>query len=311
MAELFSTNRRLSRYAYIIVAVLWMAYVMLTVFDPHPSLGRFHLSGANTFLLDTSILVPVLAVWLLAAQGVIRFRAYARLIQNSHEGPSFSLICNGLVLLLAYLISLGLLGAIVPFFEDSPFLNTVIVLKNHLPAITSLLAFIYIYLGSVRLSRIPGLTISATSKLVPTALFLVAATAFTIAFSVSPTETLVQDNGIRLYAVSQNLLLFTLVLPYLCAWLLGLHAALNIADYARGVKGKIYRQALKGLVKGIIATIIFTVVLQLFYVATPIISNLNLGSFLAIIYVIVFLYGLGAYYISAGSKRLAFIEVAK
>lgn len=312
MIALLSKARwKYAPHIYVLVMLAWLVYVALSLVAGASAPNPYHLSHDSLYLIDLTIFVPVLAIWLMAARGAIHLTSYARLIYKSPEGQGLQQIAVGVMVLLAYLVMIGLLGSIVSYFHASSYIKPLVILKNQMPAGLALIAFLYLYLGSVSLCRSSKAEVQSRDKVLPTGLFLLAAAAIAWGFSGSDTDSLMQANGTPLYVAPHNLLLFTLVMPYLFSWLLGLHASLNILDYAQNVNGTLYRAALGSLAKGIMTTVIFIVALQLFTVGTPIISQLNLGGILLVVYAIILLYGVGAYYITAGSRKLTLIEVAE
>lgn len=301
------TNWPYTRLAYITVIVLWVIYVLLTFFSPQQVNPRFNLSGSTIGLLRLSFMVPLLAIWLIALGGVITFKNYARLIQGSAESRAIDLIANGLLWTIAYLLLASVIGPTVPYLINSPYLSTVLTIRNHLPMLASFIGFWLIYAGSHRLRQIANFS---TWTWMPSLIFILYAAfavVFTYYFITSPIVT--DGNGIPLYSQSREVVLFTLVLPFLAAWFAGIFASINVAKYARHTKGIIYRQVFRDLVRGILTAVAFGVLVQVLTLGSRFITQLNLPGLLAVIYALLVLYGLGFWFIRRGARRLTQIEV--
>ncbi|HSX01188.1 MAG TPA: hypothetical protein VLF67_03005, partial [Candidatus Saccharimonas sp.] len=109
----------------------------------------------------------------------------------------------------------------------------------------------------------------------------------------------------------RELLLFTMLLPYLLGWFLGLLGAINISRYARQVRGTLYRQALGYLVVGIMGVIGFAVTVQILTLATRFLLGFSLPRLLFTIYILLVLYGLGFWLVRLGARKLTRIEVVQ
>lgn len=293
--------------SYLIIALCWVAYAALNLLAPHTTSLRYQLGPTQTLLLQISIFIPVLLIWLIAIRGANAFKAYSQLLKGSPESAAIRLIADGLVCTLIYLVSTALAGAMMPFLVDTTWYDLGADIHNHLPAWVALVAFTLLYQGSRALSRIAPFRTWTPATVV----LLIGYGLFTIiivqAFlSISPAEATA-----AVYALPRRVLVFTMLLPYLLGWFLGLLAALNISRYAHLVKGTLYRQALRYLVLGILSVIVFAVVTQVLALASRFVVGFDLVRLLFTVYVLLALYGLGFWFVRLGAHRLARIEVVK
>lgn len=303
------TNWPYTRLAYILVILVWIAYVLLTFFSPQQANPRFNLNGSIVSILRLSFMVPLLAIWLIALGGVITFKNYARLIRGSTEARAIDLIANGLLWTIAYLLLASLLGATIQYLTSSPYLPTAQTIRNHLPMLASFIGFWLIYAGSHRLRRMASFSTWTWFPMIVFILYTAFAAAFTYAFISSPATT--NGNGITIYGQPREVILFTLVLPFLFAWFAGIFASINVAKYARHTKGVIYRQVFRDLVRGILVAVAFGILVQILTLGSRFITQLNLPGLLAVVYALLVLYGLGFWFIRRGARRLTQIEVIK
>jgi hypothetical protein len=296
--------------AHGVVIALWLGYAILTFMAPASHDARIEgLPGWEIVAIRLSIILPILIIWLVALRGAITFKYYARLIGQSPEGAGLNNIANGLLCTLIYLIASSLTGSLMPFFVGSHWLESAVAIRNHLPVIITFIAFLLLYTGSHQLRNIAGVATWNRATTLILILFAVVSAGFTLAFVTSP--VIYDSRGVPSTVTPKSILLFTLILPYLASWFMGILATLNIARYARGVKGIIYRQALRDLIRGILAIIFFGMLLQFLTVLSRFLSNLGLGQLLLLVYVILGSYALGFWFVREGAKKLTRIEVAQ
>lgn len=297
---------------YFWVVVTWLSYAALTLFNPHKGSAKYNLTASQTNLLQLTIVVPILAIWLVAAYGVTRFRRYAQMIKDSPDGAAASTISSGLVLLIVYLLFSTLISSLAPYAAGTSWANFAVILKNQLPILIALSAFSLTYWGSYKLVSLGGEPSWSKMRII---LFLIPycvfAVLFTWVFYLNPDLHGIAPNGLPAFVLDSQALLFTYVIPYLIIWFLGCLTALNIRRYSLNVKGTIYRSAFFNLVIGIISVVLFTIMLQLFSAASATLNNLNLASILLLVYIIIILDAVGYAFIALGAKKLSQIEEAK
>jgi hypothetical protein len=284
--------------------------VLLSLYSPSSTADRlYHLSQFHRFALQLTIVVPLIIIWFVALWGAITFRTYANIIQGSPESRGLSLIANGLMWLLVYLVTLSLGGVLLPYFAQTSWVNTFVVLRNHLPVISSLIGFGLLCLGSLRLRVSTPFRVWTRGALVLVLLMSALAGVFVWLFLM--TESPLPRNGVPAYVLSKETLVFTLVLPYCWSWFLGLLAALNLTRYARRVNGIIYRQAIRDLAWGVAGAVVMVASIQLITLSSRFLTRLELGALLLVVYVLLAICAVGFLLVRSGARKLTRIEVVR
>lgn len=307
------TSHRIGLRYYAIVVIGWLVYAALTIKAPSGAgVRHYHISSFQLTVIQTTIIVPVLVIWLIATYGAARLRRYADIIAGSADGGAIRMIALGTFMLLLYLITSGLVGALPAYFVDSRWLHVMVALKNYLPMVVAFIAFAYAYIGSLRLMRLVKLPVWDSKRLwgllIPYTIF---AGLFTWAFYANTSLHAPGPNGIPPFALSSTILLFSYVIPYLVMWFIGCISVVNIWRYAKTVRGSIYRSTLVDLTKGLSFVLLFTIIVELLIVSGPFLAKLNLTPLLLLIYVILILDAIGYLFIARGARKMTKIEVVQ
>jgi hypothetical protein len=300
-------NRRLTwpykSAFYIAVAALALAFVTLT----YVTRDSGH-NNSESWLLRISITFPELIIWAVATISAVRFKQYAYSIKNGEDGRALNLIANSFLLLVLYVILLSSGNAVSRLFINSPSLKTAVTISNYLPLAVVLLSSVSIYMGSVRLNKIAQARPWQPKKLiVPIIALVLLLLIYAWQFYEAVPKMHVTD-GLPRFTQSAGVLLITYVLPHILLWVLGLIACLNIARYALGAQGVIYRTLFRNLYRGLVLVYVCIFTAQLI-----IISPINLEKFslwLAIAYLVLLLAIFGFGLIYKGAQQLEGIEKA-
>ena len=296
---------------YLLVGVLWLAYAALSIWTPTTASNPnpYHLTTLTKDLLVLTIVIPMLVIWLVAVRGALAFQRYARLIKGSPEAPALTLIAQGLMWLVGFMIVFILVGAITPHLTKESWFPAVVVIRNHLPAYVALVSATLLYLGSQRLQSFTRTATWTAGTILLFIIFALFTIVFTATFTTGNLSSSSSDLLIR--TIPKTGLIFTLIIPYVLSWLLGILACVNILKYAREVNGIIYRSALRWLVLGIFSVLLFGILIQVLTLVGRFFTGLSLAPILATLYIIVVLYGAGFWFIQAGTRRLAKLEVVE
>jgi hypothetical protein len=110
------------------------------------------------------------------------------------------------------------------------------------------------------------------------------------------------------YHLSMELLIITIIVPYLYGWLVGLLCAYQLRLYAKTVKGSLYRQAVRQFANGIAISIAGSIAIQ--FVNTALAQRLNksLGIVLLVDYLLLIIVAVGLGLMALGTKKLQKIE---
>ena len=294
---------------YGVPVVAWLVYVVLVLLGPATSAVTQPVDQTTLNLIRLSFALPLLVIWLIAARSAARFHHYAGLIKGSAEGKAFRSVTHGLLGLLGYVIVLVILARLAPLFANTSFLNPTIFIKNHLPVVVALGAFALLYLGSARLLATVSVRPVRYRSDMAWLGFVAFAALFAAFFYSHPIAT-VNADGIPQFVVGRRFLMFSVIVPSLLSWALGIKAGLNLLDYAREVKGSIYKASLRRLAIGLYVSIAFIILVQLLVLNSSLVSGLGTGWVLVILYSFLAAYGAGAWLIARSAKRLTLIEVA-
>jgi hypothetical protein len=299
-------SRLNGKLAFVIVGEAWLVYVFLSAFAP--TAQTFGLAWWQLRLVQLTVSVPVLIIWLVAAYGAVRFKDYTVMIRGSKDGAALSRITDGLLIIVGSTILQSFLNLLQRYAVGTPLLEPMVFLDNHIPVVLSLIALGYIFSGSAKLSRIVDKPISARQMLTVLVPFTVTAALFAVFYYTNVTYSV--TNGVPNYVVPGKTPFFTVALPYLVVWLLAALSLLNIANYIINVKGPIYKAALRRLAWGIVAVVTFTVLTQLLTVTAGVWQGLSLSAILLVVYALLIAYSVGFILIAWGARRLVRIEAA-
>lgn len=307
--EIMTKRRERIYFLFFIAASIYLILTFMAPLAPN----RFGLDTAKTHLLQATIVLPVVAVWLTAVFGAERFRSYSNTIKKHRDGQAFNKIAVGVALLVISFIGNGTFGALRAWARRDGWIEGFTITANYLSAFLPLLAFGLMYIGSVELRRL--IKKKTSDRLSNTILMLVLGAVAVLHISTlmnyeyrNSTPDPATYNS---FYLSDNLILLTLALPHLIAWGMGMKAAVNIWKYQQQVKGVIYRFALFRLALGTLLVTGFSVTLQMLIAFSTYFSSASLASILVVLYVIILFYAAGFLVIASGAKRLTAIEKVK
>ena len=305
MEKVLSKSR--GRMAFYAVGLVWLMYALLTMFGPR--VNNYDVSPTVFVLVQLSVVLPVLAIWLTAAYGAVKFKSYSKLIETSPDGRALSLVTTGLILLVIGLISQSVLGAFPRYAVGQPWLPVVVFMRNHLPLLISITSSILIFVGSYRLVKLVKNSPNYRRN-IALALggYLLAAAWLAQFFYTHLSHTV--SGGVPNFALPGAWPFYTMALPYLLIWGLGVLSVVNIGTYTSNVKGAIYRSALRYLASGLMTVITFAMALQMLTFANSAVLKLSFGAIVALVYLILIVYALGFVLLAMGARRLVRIEAS-
>ena len=299
--------------AYTVLVVVWLVYAGLSLLAPvNKSLERYHISVHQYHLLRATIYLPLLFIWWAVLFGALRFNRYAQMVAGTPEGQGFKKIALGLWVLLASIIVPSFVAFIASFNPDSVIVEKyVAITRNYLTVILYLVAFWQILQAARVLSGSVeggGLTAQRARPMVIAVLVLLSAVYVGLVFN-NEFRTFSNDPIIKpVYYLPDLLILLTVIIPYIFAWLWGSLAVLHIAVFARKVPGTIYRKAFRSVACGLVIITVFLIMVQLISQARGFFSQASLPIVLGIIYILLIVIGIGYVSIARGARALATIE---
>lgn len=298
-------KKKLYVWSFLALTLLYAALSLGLPSDPKV-LEKYQLTQTHAHLVNLTLVVPLTLVWLSALYGFLRFKHYTAAILESNEGRPFSQLSSGLMILAYSLPLLAIVSLLSSFYAyhhpDS--LRTVTVFKNYANLSFPIAAFVLISKGAkglikthkvkaFRQKRNAGLL--ATITMSSTYIWLI-------------TTRPITPTGDTAYFLPNWLVIFTLAIPYLFIWILGINAALDLYWYKAMVRGTVYKSAIGSLARGIAAIVVVSVCIQVITTSTAGLTRLKFTPLLAIVYALIFLYALGYGWVALGAKKLKQIE---
>jgi hypothetical protein len=298
---------------YILVAAAWLVYAFLTFTAPITETSKkLGLTQPVFDLLRITIALPLLLIWLAAVYGALHLKRYAQSIKEGLDGQSLHKISTGLFILAFSMILSSLLGNVRSInIYNSSVVSTITIISNYLNAFAPLLAYFLIFSGSAKLLQ--NTNIKAVDlghkimALLPLALF--AAVYIWLTFTNPNRQVPATNDSAAAYYLSDPLIVVTIMVPVILAWVLGVLSVVNIYSYMKNVPGLIYKQSLKYLAFGIVGVVSASILTQaLSALGSARLMGISLGWLLGLVYVLLTVIALGYVLIAIGSKKLSKIE---
>lgn len=273
----------------------------------HVSQSLYHLSDKQYKILVFVVLLPVIAIWAVAFYGYARIKEYASLIHNAPEGKAFQYVANGMMWLAWGLPIPALISLVVTGIANSHpgFYAASVIVTNYANLLVPVVALHILSTGSRTLLEQTKLRITnrSTKLLVFSFVLLGAVYCYYVFRNLHG-----HANSDNPYYLPSWLLLFTVVVPYLYAWFVGLLAAYEIRLVSRHSQGVLYRRGLQLLSMGLLVTVSSSIGLQYLRSILPRNGRLSLGYTLLLIYAILVVIAVGYALLAAGAQRLKRIE---
>jgi hypothetical protein len=274
--------------------------------DPD-TLQRYQLTELKAKLLNLTVIVPLMLIWLTALYGFISLKQYANKVAGSKEGRAFRYLSLGLMVLAFSLPLNSLIATCAQQITNSHgnLLVPTTIIRNHVVLILSLVAFFLLVKGALELAKtvkrrdaasVPGSYIVGLLSLSAIYGWLITS---------RPLNHGIQEKA---YFMPNWLLIFTLVIPYLLAWKAGAWATYYLYTFHKSVKGIVYKSAFKDLAWGIGVVVSISILIQLITTSSAQLSRLNLTPILLIIYGLLLLYAVGFGLVARGAKKLKRLE---
>ncbi|MDQ3094085.1 MAG: hypothetical protein M3Q70_02825, partial [bacterium] len=232
-------------YAYVVFVVIYAALTLLPAPDPE-AIIRYNLTPLSLRLLQMTIIIPVALIWYTALYGYSKLGIYNNLIKGTKDGIPVSNITKGIGFLTLSLPITSILGQILELWSRSnlTFTEEAVIITNYLNMVLPIAAFIFISNGAsglVHLAR-KRTSLKLANLTVLCGMFLGVAYFYLL---IRAPGTIYES-----YYLPLGTVLFTLVLPYMFMWFLGLRAAGEIYLFSQKSAGVIYREAWRRLAIG-------------------------------------------------------------
>lgn len=299
------------KQAYILLGILVLIYGYLTFgLPPDPrTLAIYKISEAKSRLVSLSVAAPLIAIWSLAFYGFSTFKEYARSIHKSPDGVALSKISNGLMVLAVSLPVSSILSSSMNLYSRThpDFRQTALVVSGYFTIFVYLAAFIIMANGSRRLLKITKRNFDFADQLLAIFGFFVISGLYiymTLRNTWSAPATAVN----LVHVVPTQLVVATIILPYIFIWFSGFLAAARVSLFRLLVQGVIYRQSLRNLSLGIGLVVIGSIASQFFGSIGTTILKLSLSKILLIVYLLLAIIAAGYTMIAFGARKLKKFE---
>lgn len=288
------------------VFVIMYGLLLMLPAPAQETLDKYHLTASSARLLNLTIIVPLAVVWFTAFYGYSKLDTYRRLIANTKDGQQVTRLRSGFLVLALGLPVSSILNRLLDLWAlDNPSAEPAsIILKNYLGITVPLLAFTFISWGAHGLANL--------TRKYPSQRSLNAIQFLTLSLGLTYVYLIARAPGTiaEVYHLSIAPFLFTIILPYTFMWFLGLMAAYEIYLYSRRAKGIVYRKSWRLLSYGMVAIIIFSILLEYLGTLSEQLESLSLSWLLILIYVLLVLWAGSYILVALGAKRLMKIEEA-
>lgn len=295
-------------YVWSFIALVALYALLALSLPPDPeTLVKYNITAAQARLLSLTIVVPVVAIYFAAFYGAFRFKQYSEIIKGTTEGRPYSQLSNGLLVLAFSLPIISIFASTLAYVEvrNPSSVPAATIFMNYLRLAFPLVAFTLIARGAEGLIA----TIKTKKSSDHPQLSILGTVALSSVFTWLVINRPITENAREMpYHLSNWLIITTLVIPYLFIWCRGLRAMYHLNKYREKVKGKVYRQALGSLAKGIGAVIVIGILMQMLTTISVRLSRLNLTPLLLMLYVLIMLYAVGYIWVARGANKLKRFE---
>jgi hypothetical protein len=288
---------------FVLLTVIVYALTLTLSADPR-SLAFLHISKTTFHVLIDTLLLAETALWYASFYALSKLWEYTKYLKGSREGKAFMGITIGMGILAIGLILSSILSLIFSHITASHagFYNAATIINHYLSLLVAFGAFIFIGNGAHALASTTKAKINLNIFRAFTVVFIVLAVIFT--------RTLMRANfyNTNPYFLSTDLLIFTIIIPYLFVWFTALLSSYDFWIYSRNVHGLLYRQALAQLSYGIAITTLGFIGSQFLTAAIGGRATLSLGFVLIFLYALLAIFAAGLGLIAVGTKKLKRIE---
>lgn len=292
---------------------LTLSYITLAVFlptDPN-TLVKYDLTETQARLLNLTVLIPLVAIWLAALYGYVRFKSYALLVRDSPEGRPLSRLADGLGILAFSLPITAVLGSVFNYLaaQNPDLLPLAALVRNYSRLLFSLGSFLLLAWGAAALLRTvkpvrePNRHVSSYAVLA----IILLSSLFTWLIIARP---LPADVASSTYHTPNWVIILTLAVPYLFAWYQGAAACYRLYLYKSRVGGTLYKQVFGNLAIGIGTVVATSVLIQFILTLSVRLNRLDITPVLAIVYLLLIFYAVGFGLVARGAKKFKKFEEA-
>lgn len=293
---------------YILLGIIYLLLAAALPVDAQAS--QIHrLTSGQYHLLQFMVNLPLLILSFSAFYGYAKLQNYADSIKQTPEGKDFNLLARGCKWLAWGVLIPAIITIILNSIANAKpsFTTTSLIITHYVSLIVALVAFGFINSGAHGLLTRTKKRLSATNLKILIMVFVLIGVIYCfLTFRNLAGNNIGSTNNF--YSLPLWLMLFTVIIPYLYTWVVGLLAAYEIMLFSKLSRGVLYRHALQQVAYGLGIVIASSVALQYLSAAIARDENLSLNASLAATYAIRLGAAAGYILIARGALHMKKIE---
>lgn len=306
-----------SRVAYLLLCFLWIGTVSLSIrVNTGLSTSKIKLSATQLHMIDLAVSLPGLLIWSTILFAGLGIRRYVRSLETSKEGPGFQSIAYGIFALLVGLVVSSYLGGLQQLLsqhaaDPQKVKTTFVIITNYVSVVSYLVTYSLLLHGSQSLLKSLGVRLHLSKRAITTiaAAFVGLTIAYLWLIHANPARQVSVSSGFNpTFGLPYWLIVTTVALPTVVAWLIGLLALIGMHQYRAKTTGIVYKILFQKLMIGMTLFIGLTMLLQLLVQVSSWYTNSSLSALLALIAVIYLILTYAFVLIAQGAKKLNTIE---
>jgi hypothetical protein len=292
------------------VIAIYVVFTFLAT-PSHAILQHYHLSHVGYRLIIATVAVPLVIIWFTAYYGFRKLSNYSDTIKANKDGKFVSQISRGLTVLVFQLPITSSVSSVLSLIaEHHPrFDPTSTILQHYIKIVLPLIAFLFISYGSRGLSEIVKRRPTQRATYILALIFIIIGAAFTyFAFHGVPATALVNSTNQAEFFLPTWLIFFTIVIPNIFTWYIGLLAAYEIYLFRSKITGIIYRHGWEYLAGGLAEIIAVSIFYEYLTLLSSHLTRLKVNALLLIVYAALILLAVGYALVAVGARKLQKIE---
>lgn len=272
-------------------------------------MADYNLNSDQYHILLLFYVLPFIGIWFAAFLAYTKLRQYSNSIKGSTEAEGYSSLAKGCGWLAYSLPITAIIGLLLHTIanSDQSFKPTAIILSNYLNLLMPLIGFTILGISARRLTKLTKTKMSNNIATKITVLFILLGLIYAyFSFKGIALDSIMSTQNA--YFLPIWIIIFSLTIPYLYTWYIGLLAALEIVGYSQNTRGLLYRQAMKYLGYGIATVIGSSIAVQFLNSVTANDAPSSLNYAFATAYLIELFIAVGYILIAIGASKLKRIE---
>ncbi len=301
----------IKKIVYSTLAILVGLYFLSSFLSPiNPeTLVKYNVSEVQLRLLSTTVMVPLVVIWICATYGFVHFKLYALSIKGSALGKGTNTLASGLGIIAAQLLVSGAFSSLSSLHAVRTALGGdkgVTLISTGLTLVLTLAAAAVLYQGTTQLNASLGKR--SKPKVITDGFYLLTVISIGFLIAIVLRDSANQSADSIYNYLSSSMAVVLVGLPAIIVWNLYLLAGKNLYYYRKHVKGRVYKQTLRWLTTGVYLILVSSVLVQLLETFGGLFANLRLVAILAIVYVLLAFIGVGYLCIARAATKLSAVE---